>query len=126
MCRAPKGRGFRVCVKNWRLYRVRARLQSCRKSPSLPSALEAAEKRYSGPRKGGASAPPRRRPDRKLLNVLGRACGGAEAPPFRSAPQHFFRVFFRRCRTKNQDRKSLRENWLFGVARLCRPAEQKA
>jgi len=37
-----------------------------------PAALEAAEKRYSGSRKGGASAPPRRR-GRKLLKVLGRA-----------------------------------------------------
>src|SRR5271167_3844983 len=51
---------------------------------------QADEKRYPGPRKGGASAPPRRRPNDKLLKMLGALCGGAEAPPFRTAPQHFF------------------------------------
>jgi hypothetical protein len=36
--------GFWNVGENWRLYRIRARLQSCRQRPSLRSALEVAEK----------------------------------------------------------------------------------
>jgi hypothetical protein len=46
--------------------------------------------RTFGPRRAGLSAPPFRRPQLKLLKMLGRDWRRAETSPFRSAPQDFF------------------------------------